>query len=162
VNHTLLPLEEGTSSYSVEELEKWTWQRGMAQDVLDSKLQARLSSRFVDYGDLYIDSPRAPLPYLLPGGRWFLIAQPSASMYAFDLDSIKPYPKFLFNPLDFDPELESEFIRYTYWVDHLNPCLSFYVAANAYNKGQSSPVIFHAGKLMYVRQDAYHCLCWTT
>ncbi|KAF5351168.1 hypothetical protein D9756_008347 [Leucocoprinus leucothites] len=138
----LVPPEEGISQYSAEQLEDWTLRRSTPRATLESQHQVQPHARLIDLRTQDIDDFVAPLTYLLPGGRWFLLAHSSSRTLVYDLDSTNAARKCLFNVSDFDKDLTSEYIRHTLWFDYSNPCLSFYVAASPFNKNNARSIIY--------------------
>ncbi|KAJ3559985.1 hypothetical protein NP233_g11126 [Leucocoprinus birnbaumii] len=134
--------EGGVSRYDVKELESWTQRRFAAAAALEFETEPRPSVRRIklrtdDLGDFCI-----PQPYLLPGGRWFLVAHQSSRMLAYDLDCANPIRRTLFNPVDFDKTLASEYVRQTLWFDHSRPLNPLYVAANAFTRKRTRTIIY--------------------
>lgn len=142
LEHGLVPPEEGISNYSIEQLENWTLRRSTAHTVLESQQPAEPHIRRLDLRTQDIDDFVVPVPYLLPGGQWFLLAHSTSRMLVYDLDSVDPARKYLFNPLDFDEKLASEYVRYTFWFDYSSPCFTFYVAGNTFNKDNARSFIY--------------------
>ncbi|KAF5351200.1 hypothetical protein D9756_008361 [Leucocoprinus leucothites] len=138
----IVPPEEGMSKYSAKGLEDWVSRRSMAYAALNSQKLAQPHVRLIDLKTRDIDNLVIPEPYLLPGGRWFLLAHSTSRMLVYDLDSVAPIRKCLFNPLDFDKKLVSEYVRYAFWFDHSSPRFSFYVAGNAFDADNARSFIY--------------------
>ncbi|KAJ3561589.1 hypothetical protein NP233_g10104 [Leucocoprinus birnbaumii] len=135
----LAPPEQDVSTYGIRELERWVWRRTTALSRATTRPLVQPHVRLLNIEDddeLYLAEP-----YLLPGGRWLLLAHSVLGMLLYDLDHVEPIRKCLFNPLHFDESLGSG-VQYHFWFDHSKPYLSFYVAGNTSNEDVTRTLIY--------------------
>lgn len=144
----MLPPEEGLDEYTVDELERWTLRRYQAQDVWMGSRQPRFRSRVIDPRLTKKSSFSPSYREIVPGGRWLLIAYPSAAMYVIDLDDTNPVPRVLCDPKTFDQELSRQKaadVDYAFWIDRSKPRLSLRIAGCIAGEGnQPSSTMFQA------------------
>ncbi|KAJ3556469.1 hypothetical protein NP233_g11972 [Leucocoprinus birnbaumii] len=84
----LAPPEQDISRYGIRELERWAWRRTTALSRATARPLVQPHVRLLkieDDDELYLAEP-----YLLPGGRWLLLAHPVLGMLLYDLDHVEP------------------------------------------------------------------------